>query len=276
MRTKRITYVWQYALIAVFVTFIGAPILWLVSIAFKSPQEILTLESGWIPNSPTLDNFVVAISEQPLIRSAVNSLLVAGTSAVLTVILAVPAAYLMSRYRGKLSSVMVGWVLLSQMFPFIIILIPLFLTAIRVGLYDSLLGLILVYTVWSLPFAMWILRNFIDGIPRELEEQAMTDGAGRWASLRLVVGPLLAPGLVTAAMFSFIGAWNEFFFALVLIKDESLSPLSLLIVRFIGQDSVRLGPLAAASLLAIIPSLMFFAAIQKRLTSSLISGAVKG
>lgn len=276
MRVKPITYVWQYALIALFVVFIAAPVVWLVSIAFKSPQEIVGLESGWIPDSPTVENFAVALTEQPLLRSALNSLFVAGTSAVLTVLLAVPAAYLMSRHRGRLSKAMVGWVLLSQMFPFIIILIPLFLTAIRIGLYDSLLGLILVYTVWSLPFAMWILRNFIDGIPRELEEQAMTDGAGRWASLRLVIGPLLAPGLVTAAMFSFIGAWNEFFFALVLIKDENLSPLSLLIVRFIGQDSVRLGPLAAASILAIIPSLLFFAAIQKRLTSSLISGAVKG
>lgn len=276
MKTARSTMVAQYLLLAGFLVFIAAPIAWLVSVAFKSPQELIAFETGWIPAAPTWENFSVALNEQPLLRSAANSAIVAGASSILTVLLATPAAYLMSRYRGNVSRIMIGWVLLSQMFPFIIILVPLFLTAIRIGLYDSLLGLVLVYTVWSLPFAMWILRNFVDGIPKEIEEQAMTDGAGRVASLRYVIAPLLVPGLVTAAMFSFIGAWNEFFFALVLIKDENLSPLSLLIVRFIGQDSVRLGPLAAASILATIPSLVFFAAIQKRLTSSLISGAVKG
>ena len=276
MKTRPAAVVAQYALLALFLVFIAAPIVWLVSIAFKPPQELIALETGWIPAMPTLENFTVALQEQPLLRSAINSALVAGSSSILTVLLATPAAYLISRYRGGVSRVLIGWVLLSQMFPFIIILVPLFLIAIRIGFYDSLVGLALVYTVWSLPFAMWILRNFVDGIPRELEEQAMTDGAGRFASLRHIVAPLLVPGLVTAAMFSFIGAWNEFFFALVLIKSEELSPLSLLIVRFIGQDSVRLGPLAAASILATIPSLLFFAAIQKRLTSSLISGAVKG
>ncbi len=276
MKPRRSAMAAQYLLLALFLVFIAAPIAWLISVAFKSPQELIVAETGWIPSAPTWENFRVALDEQPLVRSAANSALVAGTSAVLTVLLATPAAYLMARYRGGVSRIMIGWVLLSQMFPFIIILIPLFMTAIRIGLYDSLLGLILVYTVWSLPFAMWILRNFVDAIPRELEEQAMTDGAGRFATMRFVIAPLLVPGLATAAMFSFIGAWNEFFFALVLIKDESLSPLSLLIVRFIGQDSVRLGPLAAASILAAIPSLLFFAAIQRRLTSSLISGAVKG
>lgn len=276
MKTTRVTVAWQYALLVLFAIFILAPLLWLFSIAFKSVREIASGQSTWLPIAPTLDNFVAAITEQPLLHAAGISLLVSATAALLTVLLSIPSAYLLARYRGVVAKVAIGWILVSQMFPFILILIPLFLTMIQLGLYDSLIGLVLIYTVWNLPFAMWMLRNFIDAIPRDLEEQAQTDGAGRLATLRYVVAPLLVPGLATTFMFAFIGSWNEFFFALVLIKDEALTPLSLLLVRFIGHDAVRLGPLAAASLLATIPSLIFFALVQRRLTSGLVSGAIKG
>jgi multiple sugar transport system permease protein len=277
MKTKPRTYVWQYALLALYAIFIAAPVLWLFSSAFKGPQEIFSVEPTWLPIAPTLDNFTTALREQPLFRAGLVSLLVAGVSSILTVSLAVPASYLMARYRGTLSSIALGWVLLSQMFPFILILIPLFITMIQIGLHDNLVGLVLVYTVWNLPFAMWILRNFIDGIPLDIEHQAETDGAGRWQIIRLVIFPLLVPGLVTTVMFTFINSWNEFFFALVLIRSEEISPLSLLLVRFIGQEgSLRIGPLAAASLLATIPSIIFFSIIQRRITSGLVSGAVKG
>ncbi len=276
-RTKPLTLVWQYALIALFALFILVPALWMFSTAFKSQREIVSTTGGWLPIDPTLENFAIALAEQPIVRSALVSLVVAASSAILTVVLALPAAYMMARFRGGLSQVAMGWVLLSQMFPFILILVPLFLVTIQIGLYDNLLGLVLVYTVWNLPFAMWMLRNFIEGIPRELEEQAQVDGASRLRTLRSVIAPLLAPGLVTAAMFAFINSWNEFFFAIVLIRNQDITPLSLLIVRFIGlEGSVRLGPLAAAALLATIPSLVFFALVQRRLTSGLISGAVKG
>jgi multiple sugar transport system permease protein len=277
MRTKPITYVWQYALLALLVLFIIVPLLWLFSVAFKSQREILSGDLSWFPLAPTTENFVAALSEQPIVRSSLVSFAVAASAGLLTVVLALPAAYMMARFRGILGRVAMGWVLLSQMFPFILILIPLFMVTIQIGLYDNLLGLVLVYTVWNLPFAMWMLRNFIEGIPVDLEEQAQMDGATRFQTLRLVVAPLLAPGFATAAMFAFINSWNEFFFAIVLIRDQDITPLSLLIVRFIGlEGAVRLGPLAAAALLATIPSLIFFVLVQRRLTSGLVSGAVKG
>lgn len=277
MKPRPFTYAWQYAALGIYLVFIVTPVGWLFSMAFKGPREALSLHQSIIPREPTLQNFTMAITEQPLLRAALNSVLVASSTAVLTVVLAIPAAYLMARYRGVPSRVVMLWVLLSQMFPFILILIPLFLAAIQMGLYNSLVGLVLIYTVWNLPFAMWMLRNFIAGIPIDLEEQAATDGASRLMTLRQVVAPLLVPGIATSLMFTFINSWNEFFFALVLIKDQQLAPLSLMLVRFIGIDgAVRLGPLAAASLLATIPTLGFFAAIQGRLTSGLVSGAVKG
>lgn len=277
MSTRTRVVAGQYAALAIYLLFITAPALWLFATAFKPPAEVFTVDPAWLPQHPTLDNFSVALNEQPLLRAAGNSLLISGSAAVLTVLLALPTANLLARHRGAVPRITMAWVLLSQMFPFILIAIPLFLLMITLGLYDSRLGLVLVYTVWNLPFAIWMLRNSIAAIPIELEEQARTDGAGELGRLRHVVAPLLTPGIVTAAMFAFVNSWNEFFFALVLISDEANAPLSLLLVRFIGVDgAVRLGPLAAASLLATLPSLLVFAAIQSRLTSGLLAGALKG
>ncbi len=266
----------QYGALALYLAFLALPLLWLVSTAFKTPQEIARIDPTTIPLAPTVQNFADAFSEQPILQSMTNSLIVAGTSSVITVLLSVPAAYVMARYRSVVSRAAMVWVLLSQIFPFILVIIPLFLLVRDVALYDTHLGLVLVYVVWSLPFALWMLRSYVASIPVELEEAAAMDGASRWRTLRSVLAPLLAPGIVAAALFTFVNAWNEFFFALVLIKDPDLATLSLTLVKFIGAEGVaRLGPLAAASLIATIPSLVFFALIQRRLVSGLLGGAVK-
>lgn len=276
MRTSPIARTGQYAALLVYLAFLALPLLWLLSTALKTPPEIARIDPTVIPLEPTLQNFVDAFREQPILQSMSNSLVVAGTSALITVVLSVPAAYVMARYRSVVSTAAMVWVLLSQIFPFILVIIPLFLLARDAGLYDTHLGLVLVYVVWSMPFALWMIRSYVASIPLELEEAAAMDGATRWRTLRSVVAPLLAPGIVAAAMFAFVNAWNEFFFALVLIKDPDLATLSLTLVKFIGAEGVaRLGPLAAASLVATVPSLLFFAAIQRRLVGGLLGGAVK-
>ncbi len=267
----------RYAALLAFSVFIIAPALWLFSTAFKAPAEILLGQPSFIPAEPTLENFFTVFDEQPILRSAVNSLVVAGASALLTVLMALPAAYWLARTSGPGTRWFVAWVIVSQMLPYILIAVPLFIILIRFGLYNNLAGLILVYSVWSLPFAIWILRNFVTTIPRELEEASAVDGASRTQTLRLIVAPLLVPGLVVTAMFTFVNAWNEFFFALVLISDQSLAPLSLLLVKFIGIDgALRTGPLAAAALISAIPSVIVFALLQGRITGGLLGGAVKG
>lgn len=276
MRTSPLARTGQYAALLAYLAFLALPLLWLLSTALKTPPEIARIDPTVIPLDPTLQNFVDAFREQPILQSMSNSLVVAGTSAVITVLLSVPAAYVMARYRSVVSTAAMVWVLLSQIFPFILVIIPLFLLARDAGLYDTHLGLVLVYVVWSMPFALWMIRSYVASIPIELEEAAAMDGATRWRTLRSVVAPLLAPGIVAAAMFAFVNAWNEFFFALVLIKDPDLATLSLTLVKFIGAEGVaRLGPLAAASLIATVPSLLFFAAIQRRLVGGLLGGAVK-
>ena len=267
----------QYAALAAYLVFLAFPLLWMLSTAFASPQDLVALHPGIIPDNPTLDNFVDAFTEQALVRSAFNSLIVAVASAALTVVLAVPAAYALVRLRTWMTKPVLGWVLLSQLFPFILVVIPIFLMLRDAQLVDTRIGLILIYVVWIMPFALWMLQGYVRELPVDLEEAASMDGAGRIQILRAIVFPLLLPGIIATTLFAFITAWNEFFFALVLIKSPELETLPLTLARFVGLEGVaRLGPLAAGSLLATIPSLVFFSFIQRGLTGGLMSGATKG
>ncbi len=275
--SRRIGRPLQYLALIAYIVFLGFPLVFLLSTAFKSPQELLSPNPSFLPQSINLDNFLAAIDKANLIQAAGNSLLVAVSTTVIVTIISLPAAYALARFRTKFRAVATGWILLSQVFPFILIIIPLFLVLKQIGLVNNLLGLVLVYTVWSLPFALWMLQGYVAGIPVELEEAGAMDGGSRLLILRTIVLPLLAPGLVATSLFTFISSWNEFFFALVLIQDPALQTLPLTLARFVGAEGqVQLGQLAAASLLATIPSLVFFAIIQRRLTSGLLSGAVKG
>ncbi|HEY9407963.1 MAG TPA: carbohydrate ABC transporter permease [Jiangellaceae bacterium] len=266
----------KYLALVAYLVFLAFPLLWLLSTALKTPQEIALIDPTLVPEEPTLENFRLAFEQQPLGRALLNTVVVAGVSALVTVVLSIPAAYVMARYRSVVSRTTMVWVLLSQLFPFILVIIPLFLVLRNAGLYDTHIGLIIVYVVWSMPFALWMLRSYVAGIPVELEEAAAMDGASKLRALKDVVAPLLMPGVVAAALFAFVSAWNEFLFALVLLRSPELQTISLTLVKFIGAEGVaRLGPLAAASLVATVPSLIFFAFMQRRLVGGLLGGAVK-
>ncbi|MFJ5288951.1 carbohydrate ABC transporter permease [Streptomyces sp. NPDC088348] len=267
----------QYLALLCYLVFLAFPLVWLVSTAFKSPRELGSISPTWLPRHPTLDNFRAAFDAQPLLHSALNSLIVAGGATVISVVLAVPAAYVLVRFRSRMSTVANGWVLVSQMFPFVLVIIPLFLVLKNLHLIDSLAGLTGVYVVWNLPFSLWMLQGYVKAVPATLEEAAAVDGAGRLRTLVSVVLPLLTPGLVATAMFTFVTAWNEFFFALVLLKSPENQTMSVILTRFIGAEGVAdLGPLAAASVIATLPSLLFFALLQRRLVGGMLAGAVKG
>jgi multiple sugar transport system permease protein len=273
----------QYGALLLYIFFLGFPLLWLLSVSFKGPRELVELHPHLIPSEWTLANFRdalhgdIGIGEVTLLHAAWNSTKVAFLTAILTTCVGLPAAYVLARTTGFISKIGLGWILLSQMFPLILIIIPLFLLLRDLHLTDSHTGLIFVYMVWTLPFILWMLQSYVRGVPRELEEAAMVDGASRITVLRTVIAPLLAPGIVVTTLFAFITAWNEFFLALVLIQTPSLTTLPLLLARFVGVEGVvRLGPLAASALLATLPSLLLFVVIQRWLTRGLLSGAVKG
>ncbi|MEK9521955.1 carbohydrate ABC transporter permease [Streptomyces sp. adm13(2018)] len=275
-RTSRAARAGQYAALLAYLVFLAFPFLWLVSTAFKPAPELASLHPTWIPKDPTLGNFRQAFDEQPLLRAAGNSLVAAVAAAVIAVAVATPLAYVTARHRGRLASAATGWVVISQAFPFVLVIIPLFLILKNLHLVNSVLGLVLVYVVWSLPFALWMLTGYVRAVPAELEEAAAVDGAGRLRTLVSVTGPLLAPGVVATALFAFVTAWNEFFFALVLLKSPEKQTLPVVLTHFLGAEGVAdLGPLAAAAFLATLPSLVVFGLLQRRITGGTLAGAVK-
>ncbi|EPJ33985.1 putative ABC transporter permease protein ORF1 [Streptomyces afghaniensis 772] len=276
MRTSTPARVGQYTALLAYLVFLAFPFLWLVSTAFKPPRELGSLHPTWIPEDPTLANFRQAFDEQPLLHAALNSLLAALAAAVVAVLIATPMAYAVARRRTRLAKAVTGWVVVSQAFPFVLLIIPLFLVLKNLRMINSVPGLVLVYVVWALPFALWMLAGYVRALPPELEEAAAVDGAGRVRTLVSVTAPLLAPGIVATALFAFITAWNEFFFALVLLKTPEKQTLPVVLTHFIGAEGVAdLGPLAAAAFLATLPSLVVFAIIQRRITGGMLTGAVK-
>lgn len=275
--SKPVVRVLQYLALAGFLIFLGFPLLWLISTAFKSSAEINSLVVNLLPLQPTIDNFTAALERQGLARAAWNSLLVAVATTIVVTLLSIPGAYVMARYQGKLRTIGVGYILVSQIFPVILVVIPLFFILRSVGLVDSLLGLVIVYSVYTLPFSLWMLQGYVAAIPYDVEEAAAIDGANKARTLQRVVFPLLMPGLAATAMFSFVSAYNEFFFALVLLQSPENYTLPIALSTFIGgEGKVAVGPLAAGALLSSIPSIVFFSLLQKRLATGMLAGAVKG
>jgi len=277
MRTSPGVRAAQYVALLGYVVFLGFPLLWLLSTAFKPASELSQLTPTLFPQDWTLSNFTVAFSESQLPGALRNSFVVAVATSIITTLIALPAAYAIARYRSAVRNATIGWILISQVFPFILIVIPVFIVLKQIGLINTLPGLVIVYVVWALPFTLWMLQGYVAAIPRDLEEAASTDGANRFVILRAIIFPLLLPGLVATSMFAFINAWNEFFFALVIIQDPALQTAPLLLARYVGAEgSVNLGPLAATALITTLPSLIIFSIIQRKLVSGMLSGSVKG
>jgi multiple sugar transport system permease protein len=266
-----------HGLIIVYLVFLLFPLFWVVVSSLKSTQEIYSGAPTILPQKVTFDHYASVADGQRVFRSMWNSAIVGVVSTVIVIALAVPSAYAIARYKSIANNAVMGWILASQIFPVILVMVPLYVLLRRAGLTDSLAGLTLVYVVWSLPFVLWMLHGYIKSIPVELEEAASIDGASRLQIIYRVVMPLLLPAIGASALFAFVSAWNEFFFALVLMKSPDLMTLQVELAGYTGMEGqARTGPLAAASVLATIPSVVLFAFLRKWFTAGLVSGALKG
>jgi N,N'-diacetylchitobiose transport system permease protein len=256
------------------------PIFWMVSTAFKPSTEIYSLTPRPLPAHPTLSNFQQVINGSvigmPYWVFLRNSLFVTVTSVVASSVIALLAAVAVARFRFRFRATYLIMLLIVQMLPQQALVIALFLDFRRVDLLDNLGGLILVYTAFALPVTIWMLRNFVAVVPRELEEAAAIDGAGPVRSFWRILLPLVAPGLVATSVFAFIFAWNEFVFALTFLgTDQGKYTLPIYVTYFFGRGSADWGAIMAASVLFTVPVMIFFLVAQRRLRSGLIAGAVK-
>jgi len=261
-------------LVAIFL--FAFPVYWMASSAFKEPGDIQTYEPRFLPIPATLDNFVTAVTRPYFPEFVRNSLVVSISTVVLALVVGLLAAATVSRvrFRGRRGFLLL--VVIAQLAPFEALLIPMYLIFRQVNLLNQLPALVITYFIFTLPFTIWALRGFIDGIPIDLEESAMVDGAGRLQAFRHVVLPLLGPGLVATSIFAFITAWNEFLYAYVLMQDTSNFTLPVWLSTFRTAFGTDWGGTMAASTLFTLPVLIFFLLIQNRMVGGVTAGAVKG
>jgi len=256
--------------------FIVLPFLILISSSLKMEGEINSLNPTLIPNHIIFDNFIELFKNKSFVLSIKNSALISSLTMVLTLFVSFPAAYIIAREKGKAIPVLQIWTLLSQMIPVITLTVPLYLILGSLKLTDSFPGLALVYITWQIPTTLWLLKVYISSFPTELEDAARIDGCNTWKMFIKIMLPIILPGVLTAGIFSLIGAWNEFFFALVFMKSPENILVSTKLWAFIGiSGQSRDNMLAAASLLSCIPGIILFSVFQKYYVSGLTEGAVK-
>ncbi|WP_230884073.1 carbohydrate ABC transporter permease [Planomonospora sp. ID82291] len=256
------------------------PVYWMVSTALKTNDQIFTTDFIPIPTEITFDHVDRILTEGVAGNSIWvymrNSTIVALGTVLIGAVLALLAATAISRFRFRGRTSFLVLLLIVQMIPAEALLIPLFLNVKRLGLYDQLLGLIVINVGLTLPFGIWMLRTFVAAVPKSLEEAAWIDGASRFTTFWKVLFPLVAPGLVATSIFSFITAWNELIFALILMSDSSGYTMPVALQFFFGQRGTDWGAIMAGSTMMTIPVVVFFLLVQRRMVSGLVAGAVKG
>ncbi|MEI6157722.1 MAG: carbohydrate ABC transporter permease, partial [Atribacterota bacterium] len=243
----------------------------IVTTSFKLGSEIFDYTFFF---KPILNNYRSVLSEASFQRYYLNSLLVAVFSTLIAMILGFGVSYGFSRFAIQKKDSLLFFILSMRMIPPIVVAIPFFLMFRKIGLYDSLLGLVLIYVAFNLPFVIWVLRGFIDEVPVELEEAAMIDGCSRLKLLRHVTVPISFTGIMATAVLCFIFVWNEFFFALIL-TGVNRRTVTVGVYNFIGFAQISWGQMCAASLLVSIPIIIFGILVRKNLVSGLTFGALK-
>lgn len=277
MTSKRViaTIAHRLAILA-YVVFALFPLYWLLKVSV-TPNKLLYSEGirMW-PSRTSFEHFefVLRHSDFPIFFK--NSLIVAGSTAIIVTVLASLAGYAMSRFQFRGKYWIVTLMLLTQMFPLVMLVAPIFKMLSPLGLTNSLTGLVIVYTAFNVPFATFLMQSFFDGIPKDLEEAAMIDGATQFVAFRQIILPLTLPGLAATLGFVFTAAWSELLFSLMLISGNAAATFPVGLLSFVSKFSVDFGQMMAAGVLALIPAALFFLLIQRYLVQGLTAGAVKG
>jgi multiple sugar transport system permease protein len=262
--------------VALIVLFCLFPFYWLINVSLKSGPDLSS--SAIIPPNPTLRNYESIFNNADFTRALLNSAIVSLTTTFLAIVIGSFAAYALARLRFKFKFALLAIILSVTTFPQIAIAAPLFKLWTDIGLYDTIFGLVIPYLTFALPLAIYILTSFFREIPKDLEEAALVDGATRFQAFYKVVIPLAAPGMATAAILTFIFAWNEFLLAITLTSSASSRTVPAAIAFFTGsvQFELPLGTISAASVVISIPLILLVLLFQRRIVAGLTAGAVKG
>ncbi|CVI64745.1 MULTISPECIES: carbohydrate ABC transporter permease [Agrobacterium] len=252
------------------------PLFWLLKVSV-TPNDLLYSEGVrmW-PSRATWDHYRFVIENSAFPTFFKNSVIVAGSTALAVTVLSSLSGYALSRFRFKGKYWIVALMLITQMFPLVMLVAPIFKMLSPLGLTNSLTGLVIVYTAFNVPFATFLMQSFFDGIPKDLEEAAMIDGASRFTAFRQIILPLTLPGIAATLGFVFTAAWSELLFALMLISGNQSATFPVGLLTFVSKFSVDFGQMMAAGVLALIPACLFFLLIQRYLVQGLTAGAVKG
>jgi ABC-type glycerol-3-phosphate transport system permease component len=267
---------WMYACAIGLSLFALFPIYYVVITSLKPRSEIYTRTPDLWPSDPQWSQYTRVLGEGHVGRALLNSLIVAGVSTLIVVIVAGMAAYALARLEVPFRRTILMLILTTQMFPLVVLIIPLFVLMRNADLIGTYQGLILAYLAFTVPLAIWIMRGFIVTIPAELEQAAMIDGATRVGAMFRVILPIAGPGLVATGVLSFIAAWNEFMLALTFMNEENRKTLPLVLQSFVGRGDTDWGAVMATSVIYTLPVVLFFLVLRKRLMLGMTAGAVKG
>jgi arabinogalactan oligomer/maltooligosaccharide transport system permease protein len=266
----------SYAVLTFFAAFAVYPVLVVFSISIRPGDRLLSKSLAIIPQNFTFQTYVQLFTEQPFLRWMMNSLIVSILVTIFAVTLAATAGYAFSRYKFKLRNASMIGLITTQMFPVTMLLLPLFIMLIKIGAYDSYIGLIIAYSATVLPFTIWQMKGYYDTIPFSLEEAATIDGAGQFTTFYKIILPLALPALAITSLFSFMTAWSEYLVAAVLIQDQDLFTLPIGLKLFSSNMEVAWGLYSAGAIVVSIPVVILFLCLSRWLVSGLTLGSVKG
>lgn len=273
---KLLTRILLYFVVVLISLFILYPYFVMFTTALKSRNEIFAMDGMLFPIKALWSNFADIWVKAPMAKYMLNSIIIASGSTVISMICGIPAAYALARMKFKGQTVFLGFIIVSQMFAPVVLLIGIYKVMQVLGLTNSLLGLIFMNAAFNQAFTIWLLRGTFLSISAEMEQAATIDGCNRMQAMFKVLLPVAAPGIVTTLIFIFINAWNEYTVALCLISTETTKPLTVGVNIFNGYNIIEWQYLFAASIFAIVPVVILFMSIEKNLTSGLTAGGVKG
>ncbi|MEM3715222.1 MAG: carbohydrate ABC transporter permease [Candidatus Micrarchaeaceae archaeon] len=271
---KRKIYPMSYISLILFFSFFLLPILWILYASFKTGSNI-TNGKFFSLGGFTLENYRTIIQRGDFLLYSLNSLIIAVSVTILSLFTGIIGGYSLSRYKIKAKSTWISVMFIAQMFPGVLLIIPLYDLMLNYHLVNTIIGIVIAQSTLTMPFAMWLLKGYFDGIPRSLDEAAMLDGAGVFKTLWSIILPVSMPGVAIAAFYSFVVSWGNYLMVSVLVQSNSTATLPIALYRLSASLTLQWGNVAAATIFIVLPTVVLFAIVQRWLVSGLLGGAVK-